>query len=124
MKRYFTVEEANQALEELRPLMAEILAIRDWLVAERPALAPMLEKIGGNGGSPVASQVVDEFNRIETLVHKIEASGALVKDVNQGLLDFPTRRDGREVYLCWQYGEGRVAYWHEVDAGFAGRQLL
>lgn len=124
MKRYFTVEETNQALEELRPLMAEILAIRDWLAAERPALAPMLEKIGGNGGSPVASQVVDEFNRIETLVRKIEASGALVKDVNRGLLDFPALRDGREVYLCWQYGEGRVAYWHEVDAGFAGRQLL
>lgn len=124
MKRYFTVEEANQALEALRPLMAEILAIRDWLAAEHPALLPVLEKIAGNGGSPAASQMVSEFARIEALVHMIEAQGVLVKDVNQGLLDFPSLREGREVYLCWQYGEGRIAFWHEVEAGFAGRQAL
>jgi hypothetical protein len=48
--------------------------------------------------------------------------GVVVKDVNTGLVDFPSQRDGREVFLCWRYGEERVAYWHDLDAGVAGRQ--
>ena len=48
----------------------------------------------------------------------------LIKDINLGLLDFPALKDGREVYLCWQYGEGEIAFWHEVEAGFAGRQPI
>jgi hypothetical protein len=50
--------------------------------------------------------------------------GCVLKDMDQGLVDFLTRRDGREVYLCWRYGEERVAYWHELQAGFAGRRPL
>jgi hypothetical protein len=48
----------------------------------------------------------------------------LIKDINTGLLDFLALKDGREVYLCWQYGEGDIAFWHEVDAGYAGRQPI
>jgi hypothetical protein len=47
-----------------------------------------------------------------------------LKDINLGLLDFSAIKDGREVYLCWMYGEGDIAFWHEVDAGFAGRQSI
>ncbi|HLV01558.1 MAG TPA: DUF2203 domain-containing protein, partial [Acidobacteriota bacterium] len=52
---------------------------------------------------------------------KIQDAGCLVKSVDEGLIDFPHIRDGREVYLCWRYGEDDIEYWHEVDAGFAGR---
>jgi hypothetical protein len=48
----------------------------------------------------------------------------LIKDVNLGLLDFPALKDGREVYFCWQYGEGEIAFWHEIEAGYAGRQPI
>ena len=57
-------------------------------------------------------------------MHRIQDTGALIKDINIGLLDFPALRDGREVYLCWQYGEGDIAYWHEIDAGYEGRQPI
>jgi hypothetical protein len=54
----------------------------------------------------------------------IAASGAELKDINSGLLDFRSQREGREVYLCWRYGEGEIRFWHDLDAGFAGRQPL
>ena len=54
----------------------------------------------------------------------VQALGVELKGIEQGLVDFPTMRDGRVVYLCWQLGEGTIAYWHEIDAGFSGRQPL
>ncbi len=59
-----------------------------------------------------------------SLVHMILDTGAQIKDINTGLLDFSAVKEDREVYLCWQYGEGEIAYWHEVDAGYAGRQPI
>ena len=68
--------------------------------------------------------MVQDFERLDALVHRILETGVQIKDINTGLLDFSARKDGREVYLCWQYGEGEIAYWHEVDAGYAGRQSI
>ena len=61
---------------------------------------------------------------LDKLLHRILDTGAQVKDINTGLLDFPALRNGHEVYLCWKYGEDQIAFWHEVDAGFAGRQPI
>jgi hypothetical protein len=123
-KRYFTIEEANAALEVLRPLLAEILEIRTKVLASQAEVWPVMEKAAGNGGSRSASLLEREFERLKLLVRQVNASGAILKDLNSGLVDFPSLREGREVYLCWQYGEDRVAYWHDVDGGFAGRQLI
>ncbi|PWH14459.1 MAG: DUF2203 domain-containing protein [Anaerolineae bacterium] len=122
--RYFTVEEANQVVRQIQPLLSEILGIRQRILERRPELIPILQKVRGNGGNRQASELVNEFRRIEELVTEIQASGAIVKDINQGLIDFPHWRDGREVYLCWQFGEDEIRYWHEIDAGYAGRQPL
>lgn len=122
--RYFSLEEANQVVRQIQPLLGKILEIRQRVIERRPELIPILQKVRGNGGSREASQLVDEFRYLEELVAQIQASGAIVKDINQGLIDFPHWRDGREVYLCWQFGEDEIRYWHEVDAGFAGRQPL
>lgn len=124
MEKYFTVEQANDALVLLRPIVAEILEIRQAILERQPEIWPSLQKAAGNGGGKVASQVALEFARLDELVRQIQASGVLLKDINMGLLDFPSLREGREVYLCWRYGEDSVQYWHDVDAGFAGRQLL
>lgn len=124
MSHYFTVEEANRVLKQVRPLVENILAIRRKVLAKRPDLLPVLQKIKGNGGSRPASELLSEFQQLEELIKQIQDMGILVKDVNTGLLDFPHLREGREVYLCWQYGEEEIRYWHEIDAGFAGRQPL
>lgn len=120
--RYFTVEEANEVLSEVEPLMGELLRRRARVVAARKELGAVVEDLQSDVGGPVASQLVQEFMAIEQLVRKIQSYGCVVKDMNAGLLDFLSERDGREVYLCWRYGEPQVAFYHELHTGYNGRQ--
>lgn len=122
MPRYFTLEEANQALTLIRPWMDEVQTIRQKIMSQQPEAWTAIEKSVGNGGNRALSKMIRDFERLDTLVHRILDTGVLIKDVNIGLLDFPALRHGREVYLCWQYGENEIAFWHEIEAGFAGRQ--
>lgn len=122
--RYFTVEEANALLIELEPLMAELLERRARVVRSRHDIIDILNEYHHNMGSPAASQMVFEFTAIERLTKAIQAYGCVLKDMNAGLLDFLTERNGREVYLCWHYGESRIEYYHELNTGYNGRQRL
>ena len=122
--RYFTVEEANAALLTLRPVVAAMLKAREKIVAARPDLWPVLEKAAGNGGSDKASAVLADFEVVRRGALAIEGLGIVLKDINTGLVDFLSRRDGRDVYLCWRFDEPKVAFWHDLEAGFAGRQPL
>ncbi|MCC7359999.1 MAG: DUF2203 domain-containing protein [Anaerolineales bacterium] len=122
--RYFTVEQANALLPTIRPLVAALLEARQRIVDAQPELWPMLEKAVGNGGSAKATAVLSDFEIVDHNVKAIMALGLELKDVNSGLVDFLAQRDGREVYLCWRYDEPTVAHWHDLEAGFAGRQPL
>jgi len=122
--RHYTVEEANAALPGLRALIQEMWKARSAILAAQPELAPVLNKAANNGGSRLAGEMLAEFQRFQQAVRDIQAMGCLLKDVERGLVDFLSRRDDREVYLCWHYGEEQVTFWHEIQAGFSGRQLL
>ncbi len=122
--RYFTIEEASALLEELLPVIEDVMAIRNRIIEIRPELESGLEKAMGNGGSHATGELLDLMSRVSRRVDQIQASGVLMKDLDRGLLDFPSDRDGQVVFLCWQYGEPTIAYWHDIEAGFAGRQLL
>jgi hypothetical protein len=124
MPKYFTLQEANQVLEAIRPWMDEIQEIRGKILEHQPEIWSVMEKSAGNGGNPALSRMVGSFDRLDELIHAIQGSGALIKDINLGLLDFPAIKDGHEVYLCWKYGEFDIQFWHEVEAGFAGRQPI
>ena len=124
MTRYFTVEEANIMLEVIRPLMREILDIRQVIFQKQPELVPVLNRLMDNGGSLVASQVALEIEQLHILIGQVLVTGVSLKDINSGLVDFLSRRDGQDVYLCWRYGEESVSYWHDLEAGFAGRQPI
>jgi hypothetical protein len=124
MPRYFTLQEANEALNAIRPLMDELQAIRREILARQPDVWPVVERSAGNGGSLAASKLVKEFERLDSLIQRIQATGAIFKDINLGLLDFSALKNGREVYLCWKYGEEDIVFWHEVEAGYAGRQSI
>ena len=123
--RYFTVAEANAALPRLALLLEQVWRSRDKITASQPELWPILRNAVHNGGSKKAGAFLMEFERLQQAVQEIETNGVLLKDPDTGLLDFLHRRvDGHEVYLCWRYGESQVAFWHEIDEGFAGRQGL
>lgn len=123
--RFFTVEEANAALPRLIELLDQVRSARQVIAAARPELWPVLKKSIGNGGSKKAGELLPEFERLQSAVKAIEAMGILLKDIDHGLVDFLHRRpDGREVYLCWRYGEPEVSHWHDLNAGFASRRSL
>jgi hypothetical protein len=122
--RYFTIDEANAALAGLRPIVAAMLEARQRIVAAQPELWPVLEKAAGNGGSPKATAVLADFEMLQRSVKAVEALGIELKDINTGLVDFLSERDGRDIYLCWRYDEPTVGFWHDLEAGFSGRQPL
>jgi len=124
MPHYFTLQEANEALISIRTWMEEVQTIRSEILAHQPEIWSVMEKSAGNGGNLTLSRMVKTFDRLDELIHSIQDAGAIIKDINIGLLDFPALRDGREVYLCWKYGEGDIAFWHEIEDGFAGRQSI
>ena len=124
MPQYFTLQEANKALKVIRPLMDEVQTIRKKILENQPEAWPAIEKSAGNGGNRALSNMVQDFEKLDALIHQIQDTGAQIKDINTGLLDFSALKDGREVYLCWQYGEDDIAFWHEIEAGFAGRQPI
>jgi len=131
MPRRFTPEEANAELAEIRPLVEQLVAHRreqQRLQAERQELA---SRIAGNGGGIDSSALaeLEEAERAERVevvrcVNAVHERGAIVKDVDTGLIDFPALREGEEVLLCWQLGEEQVAHWHGLEEGFAGRKRL
>ena len=122
--KFFTFTEANEALKLIRPWMEEVMRIRQRILDSQPEIWPAIQKSAGNGGNPALSKLAFDFEKFDTLIHKIQDAGAQIKDINIGLLDFSALKDGREVYLCWQHGEGDIAYWHEVEDGYAGRQAI
>ena len=122
--KYFTVSEANSTVDVIRPIIARILEIRATILERQPQVWTVVEKAAGNGGSQLASEMVMDFNELDSLVHSVQATGALLKDINTGLVDFPAIRDGQEVYLCWRFGEGQILFWHTLESGFQGRQPL
>lgn len=120
--RYFTVQQANELLPTLEPLVGELLERRARVVATRKELGEVMDDLHKNVGGRVHSEMVQDFMVIEQLVARIQSYGCVLKDMNSGLLDFLAKREGREIYLCWRYGEPRVAFYHELHTGFNGRQ--
>ena len=122
--RYFSVEEANELLADIEPLMERLLERRTKVVESRQQIYQLLAAGNSDFGGPAASELVQDFVAIERLARKIRSHGCIIKDLNNGLVDFLSKRDGREIYLCWRYGEPRVEFFHELHMGFKGRQHI
>lgn len=123
-QKLFSVEEANTLLPELKNLLDEARVRRDAMREKAPDLQPILEAAPGNGGGKKGSEFGVDAYRLHLSVGRITELGVVVKDLDSGLLDFPHEREGRVVYLCWHPPEERVEFWHEVEAGYAGRHPL
>ncbi len=119
--RYFTIEEANALIPQIEPLIERLLERRARIIESRDRLSNILSSEQSDIGGPEASNIVQDFIAIERLARKIRSYGCILKDVNNGLVDFLSIRNGREIYLCWRFGEPRVAFYHELHTGFQGR---
>jgi hypothetical protein len=122
--KLFTVEEANALLPKLKELLDDVAIHRDALRERAPRLEPILQAAKTNGGGRVGSEYGVEAYNLYLAIERIRGLGVILKDLDMGLLDFPHERDGRVVFLCWHPPEESVAFWHEIEAGYAGRQPL
>jgi hypothetical protein len=131
-QRYFTAEEANELLPEVRLAAEELVEHRLAARAVAAKRVQLVTRIAGNGGDfdPQEPRELEEDFERETAamaeaVERLERLGVIVKDADRGLVDFPALREsGEEVLLCWQVGEDEIAYWHGLEEGFAGRKPL
>ncbi len=122
--RYFTVAEANALLPELEPLVGRVLALRARASRDSRALGSLLGDLSSDVGGPLPTRLAGEFAEIEELIARIQSYGCLLKSLEAGLLDFLSERDGRDVLLCWRYGEPAIQYYHELHTGFRWRRPL
>ena len=123
-QKLFSVEEANALLPELKRLLEEARTRRDAMREKAPDLQPILEASGRNGGGKKGSEFGVDAYKLHLSVGRITELGVVLKDLDSGLLDFPHSREGRVVFLCWHPPEERVEFWHEIEAGYAGRHPL
>ena len=124
--KIFTIQEANALLPEVRIIAGKIQRAHRRLSKfrnEAQKAAEAAEQGGGGIADGVAYAVV--LTELTMQISELEGLGVQLKDFERGLVDFPSLRDGRVVLLCWQLGEGdELEWWHDVDAGFAGRTPL
>jgi len=123
--RVFTLSEARGLMPRLRKLLTRVLKEREALLDMRVEIDLAREKAdAGGGGSRMGPAYLAHLIAFSEAIQEIEYMGVHVKDLRTGLVDFPYDRDGRIVYLCWRPDEDEISWWHETDAGFAGRQPL
>ena len=123
-KRYFTIEEANECIPQLIEDISALLELKDELERLQEELKPFIEEIPSNGGSKNALLLMQTGDQFREIIERIERRGCYLKGLDPALIDFPHIRDGKEVYLCWQFGEKAIRYWHEIESGYSGRKPL
>jgi hypothetical protein len=130
-KRFFTVAEANNALPLVRAIVQDITTLahelrerHERLARLRPSDRFRLSDAHEEELQQVRLELERGQEKMEEYVQELTQLGVELKDYLTGLVDFPSLMNGRPVYLCWRLGEPEVAHWHELEAGFAGRQKL
>ena len=127
--RTFTPDEANSALDQVRPLAERMVELRERLADLADEQREVVKIVAGNGsGEAVGDARSPEFAKLarelQDVIDELGTIGVDLKDPDTGLLDFPAVREGEDVLLCWQVGEAAVEYWHGLNDGFAGRRLI
>lgn len=132
--KIFSVDEANRLLTQVTPLVQQLQGLQQSIVKTNHELDASVQKLAQGNGYPIQEikQKIQELTQhqlhlieaFQSALQQLETLGCLLKDINLGLVDFYTLRNGELVFLCWRLGEGRIRFWHRLDDGFAGRQPL
>jgi hypothetical protein len=132
MPKRFTLAQAQRLIPQVDRLLREAIARKSGFDQAERALQSFSERIMLMGGMIVdrdrflqaKSRRESEAERLRNAVEQLQDLGCLVKDLDTGLVDFPTLFRGQEVYLCWKLGEASIEFWHGVDEGFRGRKTI
>jgi hypothetical protein len=122
-KNHYTPNEAQALLPDIRRWLARLVSFRDELAKQEQRLEALMAQ-----GSDVGGQTVNGWIRtmadFRSLLMEFHIREIQIKDLDRGLIDFPSILGGKEVFLCWEHGETHVEFWHELETGYAGRQAL
>jgi hypothetical protein len=121
--RHFTLEQANATLPSLKPLLRELRDAKD-LLTDSEAREVLTDSAPGNGGGEPGRQVGEAFLEVRRMLSALTEAGIVVRDIDRGLVDFPSIRSDQEIYLCWELGEDRIGFWHDLESGYRGRLPL
>ncbi|MDT7602517.1 MAG: hypothetical protein QOF61_514 [Acidobacteriota bacterium] len=125
--KLFSVEEANALLPTVRRIVAQIARAHAFVASRRESSQRAAEGASASGGGfmPEGAAYVRALTALVESTGELETLGVQIKDYARGLIDFPAMREGRVVLLCWELGEGdQIEWWHDTEAGYAGRQPL
>ena len=128
--RYFTRDEAEALLPRLEPILRTLRDLRADLTGAEQQVEALLGKMRGNGHAhqgelaALRARAGELTGAINERIREVNQLGVLVKDLEMGLIDFPARRAGQDILLCWRLDEARIAWWHTLDGGFGARQPL
>jgi hypothetical protein len=122
-KHHYTREEARVLLPQVREWLVRLQQARARLAKVEPRVAA-LRKAGEDIGGATLNEFVRLQAETQQLLREFVDRDIQIKDLDRGLLDFPAIIGGREVFLCWEQGESDIEYWHDIESGYAGRELL
>jgi hypothetical protein len=127
--RYFGIDDANELLPEIEPLLEQLRADRNRVAELQDELSRERETNGSGDHAEhignLESELLQCVHRMQFAVSQIDGWGVTLRDISSGLIDFPALATGRPIWLCWRLGEGdRIEWWHEANTGFDSRQPL
>jgi hypothetical protein len=133
MTRFYTIDAANERLPEVGELLERLRDQRAELVELRDRAADRLKTRAGGGDGPAEAdpelrairlRMQGLIDQMQAAVVQLDGWDVVLRDIKTGLIDFPALVSGRQIWLCWRLGEGPIEWWHELEAGFGGRQAL
>jgi hypothetical protein len=130
--KYFNRKEAEELLVTIAPWLREARGEKETIESFKAELAQVASRIMVLGGiSPPIAELIQKkrehdgaAERLMEVVNRIQETGVVVKDLDVGLVDFPSMLEGEEIYLCWKLGEDHIDFWHGIDEGFSGRKPI
>ena len=133
-EKLFTVDEANRALADVIPLVQQLQGLQDSIVKTNQQLDEATKKVSQGNGYPIKElrKQIEELTKhqlhllaaFQSALQQLESIGCVIKDLQEGLIDFYTMRNEEMVFLCWRQGEKAITFWHRVEDGFPGRQPI
>lgn len=131
MTKFFDIDAANQALEEVAPLLAtladqraELIRLRDRTLAAHASATGGGPDLEPEEAQRIRLRMQGIVDQMAAAVAQIDTLGITLRDIERGLIDFPALASGRQVWLCWELGEEKVGFWHELETGFGSRRPL
>lgn len=121
--KHYTLPEARALLPQVRRWLGQLAKQREKLHDEEKALQKLMTP-GTDVGGPVVNAWLRTLTTIQELLLEFHHRDIQIKDLERGLIDFPSFRDGKEVFLCWEKSEEDIGFWHDLESGYAGREKL